>query len=81
MTQNCKVTFGNVTCLRTEEKDFESKQDAFKWVLHKLVVTARLRGVHEIYFRIESNESAKLKSYSEDLLPFDSFKDGDLTPY
>lgn len=70
MTQNCKVTFGNISKDVVIERVFDSKQNAFKWLLHELVHNANLSSCHELYFRVESYSDVPCLNNREDLLPF-----------
>lgn len=54
MTQKCKVTFGNLSSGHDMQRVFESKNEAFIWLNHQLVRTARLQSCDELFFRVES---------------------------
>ena len=60
MTQNVKVTFGNISHNQILERVFYSRNQALMLLNHQLVCEARCSTVHELYFRIESySESPK----------------------
>lgn len=67
MTQNVKVTFGNISRNEVLERVFESKNQAFIWLNHQLVRQAGFPSVHELYFRVESYNSEIKESNN---LPF-----------
>lgn len=68
MTQKVKVTFGNVSHGTTEVRVFESRNNAFMWLNHKLVRVSRSNSVNELYFRIESYSDVPSDYFS--VLPF-----------
>lgn len=59
MTQSCKVTFGNISAGVTQERVFDSKQNAFMWLIHEMTRNSNFKSCHELYFRIESYNSDK----------------------
>ena len=56
MIQNVKITFGNISKNTVIERFFDSKNKAFIWLNHQMVREASCSSVHELYFRIESND-------------------------
>lgn len=54
MDQHCKIVFSNISSGEMLERIFDSKNQAFTWLNHKLVRESSLRSCHELYFRIES---------------------------
>lgn len=70
MTQKCKVTFGNISKDVVQERVFDSKQNAFMWIIHQMSHNANLSSVHELYFRVESYSDVPGMNKREDLLPF-----------
>lgn len=70
MNQKCKVTFGNISKDVVQERVFDSKQNAFMWLIHEMTHNANLPSVHELYFRIESYSDIPGMNKREDLLPF-----------
>ena len=68
MTQNCKVTLGNISHNEICDRVFESRNQALIWLNHQLVRLARSPTIHELYFRIESYNSDIVKQ--DNLLPF-----------
>ena len=69
MTQHCKVTLGNISHDKVEERVFESKNQAFIWLNHQLCRLAANRSVDELYFRIESYNSVRPIEV-DNMLPF-----------
>ena len=69
MTQNIKITLGNISANVTEERVFDSKNKAFMWINHQLVRLSRCSSCHELYFRVESYNSSRPDSQSG-FLPF-----------
>lgn len=70
MNQKCKVTFGNISKHVVKERVFDSKQNAFMWLIHEMTYNANLCSVHELYFRIESYFDLPGNNKREDLFPF-----------
>lgn len=68
MTQKCKVTFGNISSGVSQERVFDSKQNAFMWIIHEMTRNAGFRSCHELYFRVESYNSDA--SSNDRFLPF-----------
>lgn len=54
MTQHCKVTLGNISLGTSQERVFDSKNQAFVWLNHQLCRLASNQNTHELYFRVES---------------------------
>ncbi len=67
MTQKCVVTFGNVSQKVEEQRFFESKNQAFIWINHKMTRAAANCHNHELFFRLESYGEHYLDS---EALPF-----------
>lgn len=70
MTQKCKVTFGNISKDVVQERVFDSKQNAFMWLIHEMTHNANLPSCNELYFRLESYSDVPGLNKREDLLPF-----------
>lgn len=70
MTQNVKVTFGNISKNQVQERVFDSKNAAFIWLNHQLVREAGLKSVHELYFRVEDYDKDKPSEIIIEELPF-----------
>lgn len=68
MTQKVKITFGNISNGIREERVFDSRNQAFIWLNHKLVRDSRCSSVDELYFRIESYSDSPRDNIS--FLPF-----------
>lgn len=68
MIQKVKVTFRNVSHGITEQRVFESRNQAFVWINHKLVRDSRCSSVNELYFRVESYSDSSSVNFN--VLPF-----------
>ena len=68
MIQNVKVTFGNISKNQVIERFFDSKNSAFTWLNHQMVRESSFPSVHELYFRIESNDRGLIDDSQK--LPF-----------
>ena len=68
MIQNVKVTFGNISKNQVIERYFDSKNAAFIWLNHQMVRESSFLSVHELYFRIESNDRGLIDDSQK--LPF-----------
>lgn len=54
MISKVKVTLGNISSNVTEERIFDSRNEAMMWINKQMVRLSGLKSVHELYFRMES---------------------------
>lgn len=69
MTQNVKITLGNISANDVQERVFDSKNKAFMWLNHQLVRLSSRSSCHELYFRVESYDPSR-PDIQEGFLPF-----------
>lgn len=69
MISKVKVTLGNISFGTTQERVFESRNEAMMWINKQMVRLSGLQSVHELYFRMESYSDVPNKNFSNGL-PF-----------
>lgn len=69
MISKVKVTLGNISSDTTQERVFDSRNEALMWINKQMVHLSGLKSVHELYFRLESYSDDSYKYFSNGL-PF-----------